>query len=194
MTRLTSPNLHRLPKRLRTERVDTSDVHPRVAIHKKLVELNAIHAMSDGSGRKRALTRVIVFCNRSEKVDELASYLDTMGMPCLAITGRSAGRRRGSNNHLALFLTSSPSSNVTPTAGSTNEPTSPVPRVLITTSLLARGLDFAPAVTHVLIADEPRNEIDFLHRAGRTGRAGRSGTVVLFGEATSRGPKRVGFT
>lgn len=38
------------------------------------------------------------------------------------------------------------------------------PHVLITTSLLSRGLDFSKDVRHVFILDEPRNMIDFLHR------------------------------
>jgi ATP-dependent RNA helicase MRH4 len=105
----------------------------------------------------------------------------------MVMTGSSNGRRRGSNKHLEGFLVPKP--------GSVANPIDPdAPRILITTSLLARGLDFAPTVSHVLIADEPRNEVDFLHRAGRTGRAGRSGTVVVFGKGVARrGPKKVGF-
>lgn len=38
------------------------------------------------------------------------------------------------------------------------------PRVLITTSLLSRGLDFSPAIKHVFIVDEPKNLVDFLVR------------------------------
>ena len=61
------------------------------------------------------------------------------------------------------------------------------PYVLITTSLLSRGLDFSPEIKHVLITDPPRNMVDFLHRAGRTGRAGEWGTVVVFGKSKGRG-------
>ena len=46
---------------------------------------------------------------------------------------------------------------------------------MVTTSLLSRGLDFSPEVKHV---DEPRNMIDFLYRAGRSGRAGQSGKLI----------------
>jgi superfamily II DNA/RNA helicase len=54
------------------------------------------------------------------------------------------------------------------------------PLVLVTTSLLSRGLDFNSSVKHVFIVDEPKNMVDFLHRAGRTGRAGQAGKVVIF--------------
>ncbi|KAJ7489477.1 P-loop containing nucleoside triphosphate hydrolase protein [Mycena latifolia] len=65
-----------------------------------------------------------------------------------------------------------------------------VPHVMITTSLLSRGLDFSPNVKHVFIVDDPRNMTDFLHRAGRTGRAGASGRVVIFGQMEGRGSQK----
>ncbi|KAF9269764.1 P-loop containing nucleoside triphosphate hydrolase protein [Marasmius fiardii PR-910] len=61
------------------------------------------------------------------------------------------------------------------------------PLVLITTSLLSRGLDFSPSIKHVFIIDEPRNVLDFLHRAGRSGRAGHKGRVVVFGKFPESG-------
>ncbi|KAL0576062.1 RNA helicase [Marasmius crinis-equi] len=77
---------------------------------------------------------------------------------------------------------------------SPSPPSSPktVPHVLITTSLLSRGLDFTPSIKHVFIMDEPRNVLDFLHRAGRSGRAGHKGKVVVFGKfpETGRGAGR----
>ena len=44
---------------------------------------------------------------------------------------------------------------------------------MITTYMLSRGLDFSPNVRHVFIVDEPRNMVDFLHRSGRSARAGQ---------------------
>jgi ATP-dependent RNA helicase MRH4 len=61
---------------------------------------------------------------------------------------------------------------------------------MITTSLLSRGLDFSPNIKYVFIIDEPRNMIDFLHRAGRTARAGANGRVVIFGKTAGRGSQR----
>lgn len=52
-------------------------------------------------------------------------------------------------------------------------------RILVTTDLLARGLDF-PHVEHIVNYDLPFKAEDFLHRIGRTARAGRAGTATTF--------------
>jgi superfamily II DNA/RNA helicase len=53
--------------------------------------------------------------------------------------------------------------------------------VMVSTDAAARGIDL-PEVTHVIQADFVANAIDFLHRVGRTARAGRSGKVTsLYG-------------
>ena len=46
--------------------------------------------------------------------------------------------------------------------------------MLVSTDLAARGLDL-PRVTAVIQFDFPVNSADYLHRAGRTARAGNSG-------------------
>ena len=55
--------------------------------------------------------------------------------------------------------------------------------MLLSDSLLARGLDFDPSMLHVFVLEPPRNTADFLHRAGRMAWAGGSGLVVVSGEA-----------
>mgnify|MGYP000452751547 CR=1 FL=1 len=52
-------------------------------------------------------------------------------------------------------------------------------QILVTTDLLARGLDVAH-VNHVVNFDLPYKSDDFLHRIGRTARAGREGTAITF--------------
>jgi superfamily II DNA/RNA helicase len=49
--------------------------------------------------------------------------------------------------------------------------------VMVSTDAAARGIDL-PQVTHVIQADFVANAIEFLHRVGRTARAGRSGKVT----------------
>ncbi|MCQ2598392.1 MAG: DEAD/DEAH box helicase [Treponema sp.] len=54
-------------------------------------------------------------------------------------------------------------------------------RILVTSDLSARGLDIAN-VTHVIQMDLPHDEDFFVHRSGRTARAGKSGINVLIGD------------
>lgn len=53
--------------------------------------------------------------------------------------------------------------------------------VLVTSDLSARGLD-VPGVTHVVQLDMAGGGDFFVHRAGRTGRAGGTGVNVMFGD------------
>jgi len=52
-------------------------------------------------------------------------------------------------------------------------------RVLITTDLLARGID-VQQVSLVINYDLPRNRENYIHRIGRSGRFGRKGTAINF--------------
>ena len=63
-------------------------------------------------------------------------------------------------------------------------------RVLVATDLAARGLDIA-ALEAVVNYDLPRSPADYLHRVGRTGRAGESGVAVSFVSADSAAHFRV---
>jgi len=50
-------------------------------------------------------------------------------------------------------------------------------RVLVATDVAARGID-VPGISHVINYDAPRQAEDYVHRIGRTGRAGRTGIAV----------------
>ncbi len=52
-------------------------------------------------------------------------------------------------------------------------------RVLVATDVAARGID-VPGINLVVNYDAPRMAEDYVHRIGRTGRAGRSGVAVTF--------------
>lgn len=51
--------------------------------------------------------------------------------------------------------------------------------VLVATDIAARGLDI-PSISHVVNYDLPNSAADYVHRIGRTGRAGRSGVALSF--------------
>ncbi|KAI0364900.1 P-loop containing nucleoside triphosphate hydrolase protein [Pilatotrama ljubarskyi] len=206
LTRLASPHLHRLPSSLKTEYFNWTGGNRDADIEHRLRRVWFDDLQKNGSGRP--LSKVLVFCNKSGRVENLGEYLREKGIANVALTSVSEARKRGSNHHLDGFLRvrkpdedeSVPaSSQEAPAEGKTGEAApaarsmeelKDVPHVLITTSLLSRGLDFSPDVKHVFIVDEPRNMVDFLHRAGRSGRAGEVGKVVVFGKSKGRGSEK----
>ncbi len=54
-------------------------------------------------------------------------------------------------------------------------------RILVTSDLAARGLDIGD-ITHIIQMDVPSNEDFFVHRAGRTARAGKTGINIVIGD------------
>ncbi|KAH9931295.1 P-loop containing nucleoside triphosphate hydrolase protein [Fomitopsis serialis] len=202
LLRLASPHLHHLPKTLRTEYVAWTGGNRNADVERQLRAVWHEDALRD-NGRR---SKVLIFCNKSTKVEDLGRHLDAKGIPNVALTSTSETRKWGSNHHLDGFLKhTSPNtpegSSDKSTAASDEETAEPVavvaatdeskvPHVMITTSLLSRGLDFSPDLKHVFIVDEPRNMIDFLHRAGRSGRAGEQGKVIVFGKTKGRGSAR----
>ena len=54
-------------------------------------------------------------------------------------------------------------------------------KVLVATDVAARGID-VPTITHVINYDLPKQAEDYVHRIGRTGRAGRHGLALTFAE------------
>lgn len=55
-------------------------------------------------------------------------------------------------------------------------------KILVTSDLTSRGLDI-PNITHVIQMDMPGDEDFFVHRAGRTARAGKTGINIVLGDA-----------
>jgi ATP-dependent RNA helicase MRH4 len=212
LIRLTSPNVHQLPRNLKTEYVSWTGGNKFADIEH---QCRKVWASDDAVWRMvkpdspTTLSKILIFCNKNTKVVELAGHLEQSGIKCVALTSTSDQRKRGSNKHLEGFLrpvqinpdparvsSSSLRSSYAKreSKGEVNEAIlrdpKLTPHVMITTSLLSRGLDFAPELEHVFIVDEPRNMVDFLHRAGRSGRAGKKGKVVIFTKMKGRGSAR----
>ncbi|MDR0589747.1 MAG: DEAD/DEAH box helicase [Spirochaetaceae bacterium] len=70
--------------------------------------------------------------------------------------------------------------------------------ILVSSDLAARGLDI-PGITHVIALDVPAEAGPYIHRAGRTGRAGSRGVMITIGDADemrrlARLEKKLGIT
>jgi len=100
--------------------------------------------------------RVLVFASSTRRADNVARKLNNNGIPAAALHGdlSQAARTRA----LADFR-----------EGKT--------RVLVASDLASRGLDIT-GLPCVINYELPRSPLDYVHRAGRTGRAGQDGLVV----------------
>ena len=108
-----------------------------------------------------AYEKVLVFGETKFGVQRLSDYLDNSGIPSVAIHGNKNQSQR------ARALKQFKDGRV---------------RVMVATDVAARGLDI-PNVSHVINFDTPQTYEDYIHRIGRTGRAGAPGHAHTFIEA-----------
>lgn len=99
----------------------------------------------------------IVFCNRKKDVDIVAKSLSVHGISSAPIHGDLAQSLR--TQTLERFKNGEI-------------------KMLVASDVAARGLD-VPSVSHVFNYDVPNHSEDYVHRIGRTGRAGRKGDTVM---------------
>ena len=102
--------------------------------------------------------RVIVFCRGKHRADGLCRKLRKAGITCAPIHGNRTQNQR--QHSLERFR-----------QGEVD--------VLVATDVLARGIDI-PDVSYVVNFDVPGEAEDYIHRIGRTGRAGESGWAITF--------------
>ncbi|WP_047049772.1 ATP-dependent RNA helicase SrmB [Vibrio mexicanus] len=105
--------------------------------------------------------RSIVFLKTRERLGDLRAELEKAQIPCAWIQGEMPQDRR--NNAIERFRD-----------GTVN--------VLLATDVAARGIDL-PDVSHVINYDMPRTADVYLHRIGRTARAGKKGNALSLVEA-----------
>ncbi len=114
-----------------------------------------LRMLIDSEGEK--CTNAIIFCNRKTDVDIVAKSLKKYGYDAAPIHGDLDQSQRtrtldGFRNGELRFLVAS--------------------------DVAARGLD-VPSVSHVFNFDVPSHAEDYVHRIGRTGRAGRDGKAMM---------------
>jgi ATP-dependent RNA helicase DDX3X len=127
---------------------------------KRSVLLDILHTVGTG------LT--LIFVETKRMADSLSDFLINQGFPATSIHGDRTQRER--EKALEMFRTGR------------------CP-ILVATAVAARGLDI-PNVTHVVNYDLPTDIDDYVHRIGRTGRAGNTGISTAFFNRGNRGVVR----
>ncbi len=108
--------------------------------------------------QKEKLERVIVFANRKDEAHPLQEHLQKYGISCEILSGDVDQKKRIKtlNNFKEGKI-----------------------RVLVATDVASRGIH-VDDVTHVFNYTLPQDPEDYVHRIGRTGRAGALGTSISF--------------
>jgi ATP-dependent RNA helicase RhlE len=110
------------------------------------------------------ISRALVFTRTKHGADRVARYLEKSGIRAAALHGnKTQGQRRRAMESF----------------------TSSKPPILVATDIAARGLDI-DEVSHVVNYDVPNIPETYVHRIGRTGRAGASGTAISFVDGSER--------
>jgi len=146
------------PVQIRAEEPDANRTVPTTSQH-----VYRAHAMDKGEMLARALQAegrglTIVFTRTKRTADKVAADMADRGFAAAAVHGDLGQGAR--EQALRAFRT-----------GKID--------VLVATDVAARGIDVT-GVTHVINYQCPEDEKVYLHRIGRTGRAGGSGTAVTF--------------
>jgi superfamily II DNA/RNA helicase len=162
------------PKRVEVARPATANVN----IEQRLVEVRSDKKRDVLKDLLRAeeFRNAIIFCNRKTTVRDLATSLKRSRFAVGQIQGdmdqadRIAEFERFKNGEITI---------------------------LVASDVAARGLD-VKGVSHVINFDVPWQPDDYIHRIGRTGRAGAKGIAIMLatredGEAVQRIEKLTGF-
>ena len=107
------------------------------------------------------VTRSIIFVKTRERLAELVSQLQANGIDCAWLRGEMEQEKR---------------------IEALNRFRSDRVKILVATDVASRGIDL-PDVSHVFNYDMPRSADTYIHRIGRTGRAGKKGCAINLIEA-----------
>ncbi|MEO5574073.1 MAG: DEAD/DEAH box helicase, partial [Gammaproteobacteria bacterium] len=157
-------NIGKLAQRLLKEpkRVQVADVKAK---HENIVQ--RLHYVNDIAHKNRLLqhflddadlSKAIVFTSTKRHADSLARDLHAKGYAAAALHG---DMNQGARNRTIKNLRSN------------------AVRLLVATDVASRGIDVA-GISHVINFDLPKSAEDYVHRIGRTGRAGASGIAISF--------------
>jgi ATP-dependent RNA helicase RhlE len=114
--------------------------------------------------RSSKMSRTLVFTRTKHGADRVTQHLEAAGQPAAAIHGNKSQPQR--ERALQMFKQGRIS-------------------VLVATDIAARGID-VDGVTHVVNFDLPNVPEAYVHRIGRTARAGHAGVAISFCDSSER--------
>lgn len=141
--------------RIEPEQVTAEKVRQRIYFPANNEKL----ALLIGLLREKEATRTMVFVNTKREADRVRDFLDANGLPAEVISGDVPQKKR--QKVLSMFQSGELA-------------------ILVTTDVGSRGLHI-PSVSHVVNYDLPQDREDYVHRIGRTARAGESGDAISLG-------------
>jgi len=118
------------------------------------------HALLEQLLTDKDMDQCLVFTSTQRDADEVAYKLQQIGHAVAALHG---GMPQGRRNRVLQDLRSRHL------------------RILVATDVAARGID-VPTISHVINHGLPMKAEDYVHRIGRTGRAGRNGLAITLAE------------
>jgi superfamily II DNA/RNA helicase len=118
------------------------------------------HALLEQLLTDKDMDQCVVFTSTQRDADEVAYKLQQIGHAVAALHG---GMPQGRRNRVLQDLRSRHL------------------RILVATDVAARGID-VPTISHVINHGLPMKAEDYVHRIGRTGRAGRNGLAITLAE------------
>jgi superfamily II DNA/RNA helicase len=125
----------------------------------KLDALRSLIAALKAKKRKTSF-KALIFTSQGSEVGRIVSLLQHRGLAAGALIGdmKNQARRQSLDDFRSSRI-----------------------NLLVTSDLAARGLDI-PGISHVIALDLSDNPDSYIHRAGRTARAGRHGIMVTIGD------------
>ncbi|KGQ84224.1 ATP-dependent RNA helicase MRH4, mitochondrial [Candida albicans P87] len=177
LIRVATPSLHKVPRNIKVMTID-ADVAPYNGSKPRCLA-QALYAISKDGTEPGYVKRIIVFVNEKSEVDGIVESMITKYKvrpeDIVGVSGSVNIRDR--KDMLQPFLQ--------PAELIENDDFGSKVKILVTTDLLARGLNFQ-GVKNVILLGLPRNSVDLVHRLGRTGRMNQNGRVFVIVDKKSK--------
>ena len=146
--------------------VETLFLPPEDVLKKRITHLAVFAERRDKIDTLRKVllaekpSKALIFTGKLDQVENIVSKLKYKGIECYGLHAKTEKTERKS------IIDRFRSGKI---------------KTLVTSDLASRGLDI-PEISHVIQMDMPSNEDFFVHRAGRTARAGKTGTNIVIGD------------